>query len=215
MTASTDVLESQYDADQVRLVVTEAHAAGLPVTAHAHGLPSVKVSLAAGVDGIEHCSCFTASGIRLPDSVLQQLVTSGTTVCPTLGMLPGLTPPPAVLAMQQRTGTTIEARQALAGQLYAAGVNVVTGVDAGISGGKAHGAQPFAVAALVAGGVAPTPALASATSLAAQACGLGDRKGRLRAGHDADVLVVEGDPTRDITSLERPMAVYLRGRSAC
>jgi imidazolonepropionase-like amidohydrolase len=53
--------------------------------------------------------------------------------------------------------------------------------------------------------------LASATSLAAQACGVGERKGRVAAGYDADLLMVNGDATADITALRRPVAVFLRG----
>jgi imidazolonepropionase-like amidohydrolase len=55
----------------VRVVVEAAHAAGLPVTAHAHGLPAVYMVLAAGVDGIEHCSFLTGKG---PSQSEQDLV---------------------------------------------------------------------------------------------------------------------------------------------
>jgi imidazolonepropionase-like amidohydrolase len=54
--------------------------------------------------------------------------------------------------------------------------------------------------------------MASATSLAADACGLG-RKGRLRAGHDADLVIVDGDPLTDIRALAAVSAVYLNGRA--
>ena len=57
-----------------------------------------------------------------------------------------------------------------------------------------------------------TTALASATSLAAQACGLAGRTGRLRAGLDADLLLVSGDPTTDITAIRDVRAVVSRGR---
>jgi imidazolonepropionase-like amidohydrolase len=70
---------------------------------------------------------------------------------------------------------------------------------------------PVSVAFLVEGGVSTVAALASATALAAAACGLGDRKGRLRAGYDADLLV-DGDPVADIGALARPAAVFAGGR---
>ncbi|MGX7730488.1 amidohydrolase family protein [Rhodococcus sp. 2H158] len=214
MTAGTDVLTCQYRLDQLRLVVDESHAVGLPVTAHAHGLPAVRQAIAAGVDGLEHCSCFTEHRIDLPESVLRQLAGSRIAVCPTLGKRPDVTLPPAVLALQQKTGTTWEARQALAGRLCNAGVDVVSGVDAGISDGKAHGILALAVADLVIGGADITTALTTATSRAAHACGLSDRKGALRAGYDADLLVVDGDATIDIHALQRIRAVYLHGTLA-
>jgi cytosine/adenosine deaminase-related metal-dependent hydrolase len=61
-------------------------------------------------------------------------------------------------------------------------------------------------------GVSTVAALASATALAADACGLGNKKGRLRAGYDADLLVVDGDPVADISALTRPTAVFAAGR---
>jgi imidazolonepropionase-like amidohydrolase len=68
------------------------------------------------------------------------------------------------------------------------------------------------VVELVAAGVVPAVALASATSAAADACGLGATTGRLRAGLAADLLVVHGDPTVDIADLTRAQRVVLRGR---
>lgn len=49
-------------------------------------------SLAAGVDGIEHCSCLTAGGPHLPTDVGDRLAAAGTYVCPTLGRIPVSTP---------------------------------------------------------------------------------------------------------------------------
>jgi len=213
MTAGTDVLACQYSLDLLRIVVDEAHACGLPVTAHAHGLPAVIQAADAGADGIEHCSCLTERGIDQPAELLKRLAANRTIVCPTMGIAPGAAPPPAVLAMQQRTGTTWAARQAMTGALHQAGVTVVSGVDAGISSGKPHGILALAIADLIAGGIPAPGALATATSLAAGACGLGDRKGSLRAGYDADLVLVDGDPLTDIAALRAVRAVYLGGRA--
>jgi len=213
MTAGTDVLACQYSLDLLRIVVDEAHACGLPVTAHAHGLPAVIQAADAGADGIEHCSCLTERGIDQPAELLERLAANRTIVCPTMGIAPGAAPPPAVLAMQQRTGTTWAARQAMTGALHQAGVTVVSGVDAGISSGKPHGILALAIADLIAGGIPAPGALATTTSLAAGACGLGDRKGSLRAGYDADLVLVDGDPLTDIAALRAVRAVYLGGRA--
>jgi len=75
--------------------------------------------------------------------------------------------------------------------------------DAGIGPRKPRGALPEALADLVAAGVPPADALATATSHAAHSCGLGRRKGRLRAGYDADLLVVDGNPLDGIAGLRR------------
>lgn len=59
-------------------------------------------------------------------------------------------------------------------------------------------------------GVPVTEALATATSEAATACGL-RRTGRLAAGYDADLLVVDGDLSQDVMALHRPELVRVAG----
>jgi imidazolonepropionase-like amidohydrolase len=206
----------QFALDEVRIVVEEAHAAGLPVTAHAHGLPAVHMAMAAGVDGIEHCSFLTDKGISQSGEDLARLAEAGTAVCPTLGQAGTLVPPPNAVAVLGKLGMTmeqvVEMRKRRVAQMHAAGVRIVSGSDGGIAAAKPHGLLPVSVAFLVEGGVSTVAALASATALAADACGLGDRKGRLRAGYDADLLVVDGDPVADISRLTRPTAVFTAGR---
>jgi imidazolonepropionase-like amidohydrolase len=215
-TAGTQVMLCQFMLEELRVVVGEAHAAGLPVTAHAHGLPAVHMAMAVGVDGIEHCSFLTDKGVSQSAEDLARLAEAGTSVCPTLGMAGVLVPTPNAAALLDKLGMTIEQvmemRKRQVGQMHAAGVRVVSGSDGGIAAAKPHGLLPKSVAFLVEGGVSTVAALASATSLAAAACGLGDRKGRLRAGYDADLLVVDGDPVADIGALARPTAVFAGGR---
>ncbi len=118
-----------------------------------------------------------------------------------------------MLARMRELGVTPEslheARLGLVARMAAAGVRLVSGTDAGIMPGKAHGAYAEAVLELAA--VEPTAAaLAAATSGAAEVCGR--RTGRLQPGWDADLLVVGGDLTQDLTALRRPVAVVLAGQ---
>jgi imidazolonepropionase-like amidohydrolase len=215
MTPNTDIFACQFTLDELRLAVDEAHAAGLPITAHAHALPAVWQCLEAGVDGIEHCSCLTAEGYRTPPELAERLAASGIDVCPTLGTLPEFlaNPPPRIREMMERTGTTWTERLAQVADLCRGGVVPVSGSDAGIGPPKPHGVLPQAVIELVDScGVPAAVALASATAQAARACGLAGRTGRLRAGLDADLLVVDGDPIADVTALKRVCAVVSRGR---
>lgn len=211
MTPGTDVTLCQFSLDEVRTVVDEAHTAGLPVTAHAHGLPAVEQAIEAGVDGIEHCTCLTESGIDMSDRLVDWLAESQIAVCPTLGKTADVVPPPTIAAMWQRFGMTWEARQAQVARMHRGGVRVISGADSGISAGKPHGILPRAIGDLVAGGISTLDALASATSLAAQACGLTDRKGRLAPGYDADLLIIGGDLVSNIDFLDQVVAVVLRG----
>ena len=215
-TPGSDVLGCQFTLDELRTVVDEAHAAGLPVTAHAHALSAVEQALAAGVDGIEHCSFATVSGVRAPAAVVEDLARQRVVVCPTLGQAVGVAPAPALVAGLARAGLTPEtAAQAsvqVLAELHRHGVVVVSGTDGGISPAKPHGILPRAVAALLDSGIPTADALSSATAAAAGHCGLAARKGRLRPGLDADLLLVDGDPLTDITALERIRAVIVGGR---
>jgi imidazolonepropionase-like amidohydrolase len=212
MTADTDVHACQFGLDELRAVVDEAHRHGLPVTAHAHALDAVRRSLEAGVDGIEHCSCLARGGQFLPPELGAALAAAGIDVCPTVGKLPGIDPPPNVQARLDAAGASHEAQVEHAGRLYAAGVRLVAGSDAGIGPGKPHGVLPHGLADLVAAGIPIVDALTAATGEAARVCGLDGRTGRLAVGLDADLLLVDGDPLADITSLQRIRAVVSRGR---
>ena len=199
-------------------IVVRAHAAGVPVTAHAHGTPAVEQALSAGVDGIGHCSCVTAGGFgQVSDETLSDLARSRIAVCPTLGYDTHLmqAPPPAIRGVMARIGMTVEemlrVRSGFVGLLHRSGVRLVSGADEGIGPAKRHGVLPYAVCELVNAGLSITEALATATSGAAEVCGVGARKGRIAPGYDADLLVVVGDLETDVTALQQPRWVLLRG----
>ncbi|ALE92373.1 hypothetical protein AOC05_08660 [Arthrobacter alpinus] len=219
-TPGTDAMLTQFTADQMRLIVDRAHAAGVPVTAHAHGTPAVEQALLAGVDGIEHCSCVTARGFgEVSEETLTALARSRIAVCPTLGYDTHLmqAPPPAIRAVMARMGMTVEemlqVRSDFVARLHRSGVRLVSGADSGIAPAKRHGVLPYAVCELVTAGLSVAEALATATSGAAQACGVGARKGRIAPGYHADLLGVAGDLETDVTALHQPRWVLLRGQS--
>jgi len=218
-TPGTDTMLTQFTTAELQLIVDQAHAAGVAVTAHAHGTPAVEQAVAAGVDAIEHCSCVTDRGFgQVSEETVAALARSRIAVCPTIGADPQLmkTPPPALKAEMDRRGVTfgqmLQARSDFVGRLHRAGVRLVSGVDSGIGPAKRHGVLPHAVCELVTAGLSVTEALATATSGAAEACGVSARKGRLAAGYDADLLIVGGNLETDITALHQPRSVLLRGQ---
>jgi imidazolonepropionase-like amidohydrolase len=212
LTPNTDVLACQFSLADLRLVVDQAHQAGLPVTGHAHALSAVQQCADAGVDGIEHCTCLAGRGYHTSPRLAERLAEQRIAVCPTLGRLPDVELEPQVQELMDRIGITVEGRLPEIAQLYRAGVLMVSGADSGIGPSKPHGVLPHAVTELVQAGVPAAEALASATGAAADACGLTSVTGRLRPGLDADLLIVTGDPLTDIADLTRVRAVVRHGR---
>lgn len=210
-TPGTDTTRPQFTDEELTAALTEAHDLGLPVTAHAHALSAVEQALRVGVDGIEHCTCVTAAGASVPGELADRLAASGVAVCATLGTDPAVVTPPEVVEMAARAGLSEAALRDGAATLRRAGVRLVAGSDAGLGPAKPHGILPETLVEYVACGIPATAALASATSVGAEVCGLGRRKGRVRPGFEADLLIVDGDPTSDITALRRPLAVYRAG----
>jgi imidazolonepropionase-like amidohydrolase len=191
--------KSQFTTDELRAVIETAHALGLPVAAHCHGVAGIASALEAGVDTIEHCTFFTESGNSEPDhALLEALASAGVPISATLGMLPGAEPPPIIKA-------NLDTVIAALGYFHAHGGTLVIGTDAGIAPGKPHDVLPYSYDALREfAAMTPEQAMTAMTSTAARVIGVGDRKGRLAPGYDAD-LRAHGDEFVDVRG------VWLRG----
>jgi imidazolonepropionase-like amidohydrolase len=220
-TPETDQLGAQFSVDELVTLVEEAHRAGLPVVAHAHSLLGMQNAVAARVDGIEHFTGLTAEGPLIDDELLDDVARQATYVDLTMGndralhaLMP--VPPPPLAALMARLGITsfddfYVSRIAVATRLREHGVTVVSGVDSGMGPPKRHGNAWRSVVELVEGGYPVADALAASTSLAAAASGLAGETGRLAEGYAADVLLVDGDVSKDPTLLSAPRTVLMRG----
>jgi len=206
LTPGFGIAESQYGTAELAGAAQAAHEAGLPVTAHAHGTQGIADSVTAGIDGVEHCTFSTADGVTLDERTVERLAAAGTFVSATEAWSPHGAPfPPAVARRRDGVWHTIAA-------MHRAGVRLVCSTDAGVAPRKPHDALPHG--AILFGGLGFTnvEALASVTSVAAAACAVGDRKGRLAPGYDADLLAVGGDPTHDLRALLDVRAVFRAGK---
>lgn len=212
LTAQTDVTAPQFALDDLRAMVDAAHDAGLPVTGHAHAARAVEDCVAAGVDGVEHCSNITGAGQHATPELLERLAASGIAVCPTLGRFPGIDYPAPISALMAQLAISEETILENTATLLAAGVRIVSGADSGIYPDKAHGVLPWSLVWYARAGAAPAEMLTSGTGRAADVVGLGDRTGRLRPGLDADLLLLDGDVRADPLAVTRVRTVVSRGR---
>ncbi|NYT96244.1 amidohydrolase family protein [Salinispora sp. H7-4] len=203
-TSGSNAAAAQYTLDELRAVTRTAHDRGLPVIAHAHATRGITDAVTAGVDSIEHCTFMTADGLKLDPATVDAIAAAGIFVGCTV-VRPRDSMPEEVL----RTIAPYWENQAY---LRRRGVRVVCCTDAGISQHKPHDILPSDVGYFASQVGTNAEALASVTSLAAQACRLGHRKGRVAVGYDADLLAVAGNPVTDITALVQTRAVFRAGK---
>jgi imidazolonepropionase-like amidohydrolase len=203
----------------MRAVIAAAHKRGKLAVVHVGDLAGARAAIAAGADGLMHLFVD-----RDPDPEFGRFVAAHHAfVVPTLVVLKGITGSAggAPLVTDKRTAPYLTKAEATAlaqsfgfrsgspltyaaaeksvKQLLAAGVPLLAGTDAG-NPGTSHGAALHReLELLVLAGMTPTQALIAATSAPAKAFRLGDR-GRIAKGLRADLVLVNGDPTTDITA---------------
>ncbi|MGH2600452.1 MAG: amidohydrolase family protein, partial [Dehalococcoidia bacterium] len=203
MTPGTNPLAAQFTVPELCAAVEEAHRLGKKLTAHAHATVGIELATEAGVDGIEHCSFQVADGIHAEDVLIERIAAQRIAVAPTIGRPPWSPVPPAFAARR-------EERMRLLERMHRAGVKLVTGTDAGING-VPHDSAIWSVRTFAQAGLSNVEALRTATSVAADACGIGERKGTLAPGKEADILAVGGDLLANLNALDDMRAVFRAG----
>jgi imidazolonepropionase-like amidohydrolase len=200
MTRGSAPWYAQFSTAQLAVIVEEAARVDKPVAAHAHGIEGIRRAVQAGVATVEHCSFVTETNERRFDEALAaRMAAQGTVVCPTVN----------VNAPYVAELTGIEVGQFVK-PLHEAGVRIIAGTDAGIDN-TPHHQYPGGLAHLATLGFSAAQVLAMATTQAAAALGVGQVTGRLAAGYEADLIVVDGDPLADIAALRRLRRVVARG----
>ncbi|HEX6799883.1 MAG TPA: amidohydrolase family protein [Ktedonobacterales bacterium] len=201
---------AQFTVEEIAVAVYEAAAQGKRGMAHAQSNRGIKNAIEAGIASIEH-------GIYLDDEVIDMMLARGVYLVPTLvapedvlalaAARPGLVPAYAV----EKSRSVMEAHRASFRKAVAAGVKVAMGTDSGVG---PHGGNARELALMVEhGGMTPMQAIVASTRSAAELLRLDDRLGTLAPGKLADLLLVEGDPLRDVGLLAQPerLAMVVKG----
>ncbi|MGM1062197.1 amidohydrolase family protein [Saccharothrix sp. Mg75] len=218
--------------ETIRAAVLEARRLGKLAVAHTLTVAATEQAIAAGMSGLAH---LFIDRPHTPELV-EGIVRSGVFITPCLCLnasIMGRTG--AELAADERVGPRLspewrdtlngsldrypegdfDAVLATVGALHAAGVDLLVGTDVSVAwpelGGMAHGASVHhEMQLLVKAGLSPVAALRAATSVPARRFGLSDR-GRIVQGARADLLLVDGDPTRNIGDSLSIREVWRRG----
>ncbi|MEX1250804.1 MAG: amidohydrolase family protein [Hyphomonas sp.] len=203
-------LGAQMFMDEAVAIVETAKLFGKKVSAHAHGADGIRLALDAGVDSIEH-------GTILDPETIDAFVATGAYYVPTLSTVNGYIErirnnpdsyePDVRAKIEWRIGITGKSLEIL----YARGVKIAFGTDAGVS---RHGRNADEFELMVKFGMPPVEAIKAATINAADLLGLTAEIGTLEPGKSADLIAVKGDPLKDVEVLKAVDFVMVRGEVA-
>ena len=196
---------AQFTEAEVKAIVETAKDYGFKVAAHAHGAEGMKRAVLAGVNSIEH-------GTYMSEEVMDLMKQKGAYLVPTIiagkssadsAKKPGYYPE-IVRAKALVVGNYIQATFAKA---YKRGVKIAFGTDAGV---YAHGKNWLEFAYMTEAGMPILEAIKTATVNAADLLG-DDNIGSIEKDKLADIIAVEGDPVKDVTSMGRVKFVMKNG----
>jgi imidazolonepropionase-like amidohydrolase len=204
LTSGTNPGAPEFTEDELRAAVEEATNAGTHVAAHAHGAEGIKRAVRAGVRSIEH-------GSLMDDESIELMAEHGTYLVADLfdgdwirEQGPRLGYSDEVLRKNEET---TQAQRDGFEKCVKAGVRIAFGTDSGV---YPHGMNARQFAKHVEHGQPPIEAIRSATVAASELLGWPE-VGRIAPGCYADLIAVDGDPTDDVTLLERVSFVMKGG----
>ena len=193
--------------DELEQVAREAHNAGRRAACHAIGNEGIKNAIRAGIDSIEH-------GFYLDDEALELALDRGTVLVPTLIAVNQIVNNGKTGAMPAWVVEKAESESGHHRESFAAavrsGMKVAAGTDAGTPFNP-HTYLPQELALMVDYGMRPMEAIVAATRNAAENLDLAPDVGTLEVGRLADIVVVDGDPSSDITAAGRVRFVMKDG----
>lgn len=208
LTPGVEPGSAQLTIEEMRAVAEEAHKAGRKVAAHAHGTEGIKNALRAGIDSIEHCSYLDEEGVELFYKTGAYMVS---TLIASMLLIRNVDDPRLPEYVVKKIGRHIDHEVASLEMAIRARLKIAAGSDAG-SALNPHNQLAKQVALLVKHGMSPMEAIQAATKVSSEVLGMAKEIGTLEKGKVADILIVKGNPLKDINTLEGPVAIVKSGK---
>ncbi len=203
-----------FTADELRVIVDTAHSLGKLVAAHCIASASIENAIDAGVDMIEHASFYGPDSLPHYDERLaERLAQAEIPVTPTLQVARDLVDLEAAGPDSALWTKRLESQRQVISSLHEIGVPLLAGSDAGW---RATDFDTFSkeLEELVACGMTPVVAIHAATGAVTASLGLDKMFGTIQHGQRADITIVDGDPSVDISTLRQVRTVIQSGRIA-
>lgn len=199
----------QLNEEEMRAAIREAQKAGKQSAAHAQGTSGIKNAIRAGITSIEH-------GMILDEEAVEMMLERGVYLVPTLAApywinLKGLEAGIPEYAWSKNKNI-MEKHKASFQMALRAGVKIAMGTDAGTPYNE-HGQNHIELKLMVEQGMSTLQAITAATQNAADLLGIGERVGTLAKGKEADLLILNGDPLKDINAFTKIDRVYKGGKT--
>ncbi|MDP8921778.1 MAG: amidohydrolase family protein [Chloroflexota bacterium] len=216
MTPGSNVSAAQFSVDELSSLVAEARRLNRTVAAHGQGTAGIRNAVAAGVTTIEHCTWVSeedSGQVQYDPDVAAQMARQGTFVNPTLspGLVTARLPESEMTPVRRETRAMRPKINEAHRASIAAGVEIVAGTDAGVANVPLD-SMPLELEGLHEElGLVPLDVIKAATHTAARACDREQEFGSIQPGRRADLLVVDGDPSRDIRAIRRVRYVFRDG----
>jgi imidazolonepropionase-like amidohydrolase len=204
--ATQDPRRQTFTEEEVAAAVAAAKDAGLVVMAHAHGDEGVAAAVRAGVFSVEHATYATDATLQLMKQHRTFLVPSMTVLRRDITADDGIRRDSVVVA---RAAEMLPIARDVTARAWKAGVRLVAGTDDNYQGSLR---LQDALEELVGAGVPPLAAIRAATSVAAECLRIEKRTGAVAIGLEADLIVIQNDPTENISALRDVVMVVNNGQ---
>jgi len=200
--SDVDMTRTLFTPEELEAIVDEAHTAGVKVACHVENLQGVLPAVRAGVDTIEH-------GFQLDKECVLEMASRGTWLVPTLFNIKWHAESNPDEAFREACRPVAEAADQSVALAQEAGAPIAMGTDNVFE----PGVVGVELKLMVEAGLTPAQSIAASTGRAAECLGIQDQVGLIKAGLEADLLVVDGDPLAEIGVLAETgrLALVMQG----